>query len=320
MLPRVPEWWETLLGCVKGGFVFSPGTTLLTVKDLVYRLEACQARAVVTDAETAATVDAALAQLATQGVARAILRICTDHERPDRMAGIRRARGRGIGHLCRPASPCRRSLAPLLHLRHDRPAKDGPPHPGELCHRAPGDRPLLARQHARRSALDDLRHRLGTGSVDQCLRAMGPGRGRLHSGSAWAIRPARGARAAGPLPDQHLLRAADGLPVARPAAAGQVPLPGAAPHARGGRAGQPRARLSLARGHRPHPLRGLRADRDRAPDGRLPVHAGASGIDGPRGARPCARDRGRGWRAVARRGGGRPCGPRASVASGRDVP
>ena len=63
---------------------------------------------------------------------------------PDRMAGIRRARGRGIGHLCRPASPCRRSLAPLLHLRHDRPAKDGPPHPVELCHRAPGDRPLLA--------------------------------------------------------------------------------------------------------------------------------------------------------------------------------
>ena len=82
MLPRVPEWWEALLGCVKGGFVFSPGTTLLTVKDLVYRLEACQARAVVTDAETAATVDAALAQLGAQGVARAIVRICTDRERP----------------------------------------------------------------------------------------------------------------------------------------------------------------------------------------------------------------------------------------------
>ncbi len=83
MLPRVPEWWEAFLGAVKGGFVFAPGTTLLTVKDLVYRLEACQARAVVSDAETAPRVDVALAELASAGSNRPVVRICTDPDRPE---------------------------------------------------------------------------------------------------------------------------------------------------------------------------------------------------------------------------------------------
>jgi len=83
MLPRVPEWWEAFLGSIKGGFVFAPGTTLLTVKDLVYRLEACEARAVVTNAETAPKVDAALAELAAAGLGRPVVRICTDTDRPE---------------------------------------------------------------------------------------------------------------------------------------------------------------------------------------------------------------------------------------------
>ena len=36
-LPRVPEWWEVLLGCLKAGAVAVPGTVLLTAKDVRYR-------------------------------------------------------------------------------------------------------------------------------------------------------------------------------------------------------------------------------------------------------------------------------------------
>src|ERR1700738_2167169 len=36
-LPRVPEWWEVLLGCFKAGAVAVPGTVLLTPKDIQYR-------------------------------------------------------------------------------------------------------------------------------------------------------------------------------------------------------------------------------------------------------------------------------------------
>ena len=32
MLPRVVEWWELMLGCVRGRFVPVPGTTLLTTR------------------------------------------------------------------------------------------------------------------------------------------------------------------------------------------------------------------------------------------------------------------------------------------------
>src|SRR5262249_1927698 len=34
MLPRVPEWWETVLGLMKLGAVSVPCTTLLTPKDI----------------------------------------------------------------------------------------------------------------------------------------------------------------------------------------------------------------------------------------------------------------------------------------------
>ena len=38
MLPRVPAWYEVLIGCIKSGVVAMPGTTLLTPKDIAYRL------------------------------------------------------------------------------------------------------------------------------------------------------------------------------------------------------------------------------------------------------------------------------------------
>src|ERR1700730_18527756 len=56
-LPRVPEWWEVLLGCFKAGAVAVPGTVMLTAKDIQYRTALADGVAYVTDAEGAAKVD-----------------------------------------------------------------------------------------------------------------------------------------------------------------------------------------------------------------------------------------------------------------------
>jgi acyl-coenzyme A synthetase/AMP-(fatty) acid ligase len=53
MMSRVPEWWESMLGMIKAGIVAMPGTTQLTPKDIVYRLQSSQAKAVITDADGA---------------------------------------------------------------------------------------------------------------------------------------------------------------------------------------------------------------------------------------------------------------------------
>ena len=51
MLPRLAEWWILALGCMRANLVLMPGTTMLTGKDVRYRLELGRARAVVTTAE-----------------------------------------------------------------------------------------------------------------------------------------------------------------------------------------------------------------------------------------------------------------------------
>jgi acyl-coenzyme A synthetase/AMP-(fatty) acid ligase len=53
VMPRVPEWWETLLGLELIGAVAAPGTTLLTPRDMKYRVELARATAAVMDAENA---------------------------------------------------------------------------------------------------------------------------------------------------------------------------------------------------------------------------------------------------------------------------
>jgi acyl-coenzyme A synthetase/AMP-(fatty) acid ligase len=59
MLPRVPEWHVLLLGCMKLGAVPMPGTSLLTGRDIAYRISAAEAVAAVTDEEGVPKVDAA---------------------------------------------------------------------------------------------------------------------------------------------------------------------------------------------------------------------------------------------------------------------
>ncbi|HJT56291.1 MAG TPA: AMP-binding protein [Ktedonobacteraceae bacterium] len=57
MLPRVPEWWESVLGLIKIGAIPVPCTTLLTPKDIQFRAEAAEASAIITDNEGAAKFD-----------------------------------------------------------------------------------------------------------------------------------------------------------------------------------------------------------------------------------------------------------------------
>jgi acyl-coenzyme A synthetase/AMP-(fatty) acid ligase len=57
MLPRVPEWWEAVLGMMKIGVISMPGTTLLTPKDVAYRIQSAEAVAVITDDEGASKVE-----------------------------------------------------------------------------------------------------------------------------------------------------------------------------------------------------------------------------------------------------------------------
>jgi acetyl-CoA synthetase/medium-chain acyl-CoA synthetase len=57
MLPRVPQWWMVMLGLIRLGAVPVPGTLLLTARDVAYRLQAAQIRAVVASAEGIAKLD-----------------------------------------------------------------------------------------------------------------------------------------------------------------------------------------------------------------------------------------------------------------------
>jgi len=57
MLPRIPEWWESVLGLMKLGAIPIPCTTLLTSKDIQFRAEVAEAQGFITDSEGAPKFD-----------------------------------------------------------------------------------------------------------------------------------------------------------------------------------------------------------------------------------------------------------------------
>ncbi|HZU65927.1 MAG TPA: AMP-binding protein [Ktedonobacteraceae bacterium] len=69
MLPRVPEWWESVLGLMKLGAIPIPCTTLLTPKDIQFRSEIAEAAAIITDEEGAAKFDQVRSECPTIKVA-----------------------------------------------------------------------------------------------------------------------------------------------------------------------------------------------------------------------------------------------------------
>jgi len=57
MLPRVPEWWTCTLALIKRGAVYCPAPTMLTPKDLKYRIDIADIKMVITSEEHADKID-----------------------------------------------------------------------------------------------------------------------------------------------------------------------------------------------------------------------------------------------------------------------
>lgn len=60
MLPSIPEWWEIILGLMRINAIPIPATTLLTAKDIEYRLSATGIKAVIATDEDASKVEEAV--------------------------------------------------------------------------------------------------------------------------------------------------------------------------------------------------------------------------------------------------------------------
>ena len=58
MLPRIAEWYTVALGAIRIGAIPMPGTSLLTGKDMQFRIERAEAVAAVVDSEGAVKLDA----------------------------------------------------------------------------------------------------------------------------------------------------------------------------------------------------------------------------------------------------------------------
>ena len=65
MLPRIVEWWEIVLGCIRGRIVSVPGTSLLTPKDIAYRLNVAEVKIAITDPDNVDKIEAVRDQCPT---------------------------------------------------------------------------------------------------------------------------------------------------------------------------------------------------------------------------------------------------------------
>lgn len=65
VMPRLPEWHVILLGLMKLGAIPMPGTTLLTVKDITYRIQSASVKMAITTPEHAEIVERAQSQCPT---------------------------------------------------------------------------------------------------------------------------------------------------------------------------------------------------------------------------------------------------------------
>jgi len=75
VLGRLPEWWFLHLAAIRVGSIFCPGTTMLTSKDLKYRLEASTAKLIITDEDNMAKVDEAVNSLENSRVSRDLKKV-----------------------------------------------------------------------------------------------------------------------------------------------------------------------------------------------------------------------------------------------------
>ncbi|XP_021085051.1 acyl-coenzyme A synthetase ACSM3, mitochondrial isoform X1 [Mesocricetus auratus] len=62
ILPKIPEWWLANVACLRTGTVLIPGTTQLTQKDILYRLQSSKVKCIITDDALAPAVDTVAAK------------------------------------------------------------------------------------------------------------------------------------------------------------------------------------------------------------------------------------------------------------------
>ena len=65
MLPRVPEWWIFVIGLIKLGAVLCPCPTMLTPKDIKYRLNVGKFKMIITNLENSAKVEEVIEECST---------------------------------------------------------------------------------------------------------------------------------------------------------------------------------------------------------------------------------------------------------------
>ena len=65
MLPRVPEWWIFVIGLIKLGAVLCPCPTMLTSKDIKYRLNVGKFKMIITNLENSAKVEEVIDECST---------------------------------------------------------------------------------------------------------------------------------------------------------------------------------------------------------------------------------------------------------------
>lgn len=63
ILSREIEWWDFVLGCLQIGVIVSPGTTQLSSKDILYRLQASKAKVIITTSALSSKVDDAVSEI-----------------------------------------------------------------------------------------------------------------------------------------------------------------------------------------------------------------------------------------------------------------
>lgn len=68
MLPNIPEWWEVMLALMRLNAIPIPATTLLTSRDIEYRLNATDIKAVICTDEDAAKVEEAVRASETEPI------------------------------------------------------------------------------------------------------------------------------------------------------------------------------------------------------------------------------------------------------------
>jgi acetyl-CoA synthetase len=106
MLPRLPQWYAAMLGCMRIGAVPMPGPNLLTSKDIRYRLERGSAVAAITDPGGAHNVQRAGIKLRA--------RLCVGHA-PDGWLGFDEACD-AAGDRETPVDPTHRDHPLLLYF------------------------------------------------------------------------------------------------------------------------------------------------------------------------------------------------------------